>query len=125
MIVPATNDRARLRDEIRQTHLGSGTKLYDAVHQVMNELNRVEGRKAIVLFTDGVDTTSKHSSYESTVSEAEELDALIYPVEFDTYSDIAGWPGGGGGWPGGGGSPRGGGNPRSGGSSLDILGGIL
>src|SRR2546429_3760048 len=103
---PATNDRARLRDYIQETHLGSGTKLYDAVHQVMNELNRIEGRKAIVLFTDGVDTTSKHSTYESTVSEAEELDALIYPVEFDTYSDM------GGGWPGGGGSPRGGGgNP--------------
>jgi len=136
-IFPATNDRARLRDEIQQTRLGSGTKLYDAVHQVMNELNRIEGRKAIVLFTDGVDTTSKHSTYESTVSEAEELDALIYPVEFDTYSDMGGgWPGGGGsrrgggGYPGGGGGypgGGGGGNPRSGGggSILDILGAIL
>ena len=136
-IFPATNDHARLRDEIQQTRLGSGTKLYDAMHQVMNELNRIEGRKAIVLFTDGVDTTSKHSTYESTVSEAEELDALIYPVEFDTYSDMdGGWPGGGGsrrgggGYPGGGGGypgGGGGGNPRSGGggSILDILGAIL
>src|SRR6266496_1318331 len=115
-IFPATNDRARLRDYIQQTHLGSGTKLYDAVHQVMNELSRVEGRKAIVLFTDGVDTTSKHSTYESTVGEAEELDALIYPVEFDTYSDMAGWPGGGGGSRRGGGYPGGGGgSPRGGG----------
>ena len=128
-VFPATNDRARLRDEIQQTRLGSGTKLYDAVHQVMNELNRIEGRKAIVLFTDGVDTTSKHSTYESTVSEAEELDALIYPVEFDTYSDMGGWPGGGGSRRGGGGYPGGGGgNPRSGGGGggiLDILGAIL
>src|SRR5438132_1511446 len=129
-IFPATNDRSRLRDEIQQTRLGSGTKLYDAVHQVMNELNRIEGRKAIVLFTDGVDTTSKHSTYESTVSEAEELDALIYPVEFDTYSDMGGgWPGGGGSRRGGGGNPGGGGGgyPRSGGGGgiLDILGAIL
>ena len=128
-IFPATNDHARLRDEIQQTRLGSGTKLYDAVHQVMNELNRIDGRKAIVLFTDGVDTTSKHSTYESTVSEAEELDALIYPVEFDTYSDMGGSPGGGGGSRrGGGGYPGGGGgNPRSGGGGgiLDVLGAIL
>jgi Mg-chelatase subunit ChlD len=132
-IPPATNDRAKLRDEIRRTQLGSGTKLYDAVHQVMTELDKVDGRKAIVLFTDGVDTTSKHATYEGTVGEAEELDALIYPVEFDTYSDMAGgWPGGGGsrrgggggGYPGGGGGgyPRGG---NSGGGILDVLGAIL
>src|SRR5205807_5774847 len=72
--------------------------------------------KAIVLFTDGVDTASNRASYESTVRDAEELDALIYPVEFDTYSDMAG------GWPGGHRSRRG-----SGGGSIfdDIVGIIL
>ena len=111
-----TSDRAVLRSAILQTKIGSGTKLYEAVDQVINRLNRIEGRKAIVLFTDGVDTTSKHASYESTVSEAEELDALIYPVEYDTYSDN-----GGGGWPGGG-SGRG---QSSGSVVIDILGAIL
>src|SRR6266852_7736246 len=100
-----TSDRNTLRNAIRQTEPGDGTRLYDAVDQVINEsLNRVEGRKAIVLFTDGVDTTSKRATYESTVRDAEELDALIYPVEYDTYSDMAG------GWPGGGRSRRGGGS---------------
>ncbi|HVS21700.1 MAG TPA: VWA domain-containing protein [Pyrinomonadaceae bacterium] len=115
-----TNDRAMLRNAIRQTEAGSGTRLYDAVDQVINQqFNRIEGRKAIVLFTDGVDTTSKHASYESTVRDAEELDALIYPVEYDTYSDmgILGPGGGGGGWPGGGQS--------SGSILIDILGGIF
>ena len=92
-----TSDRYRLRDAIRRTRPGEGTRLYDAVDMVINQkLERVEGRKAIVLFTDGVDTTSKHSSYESTVRDAEELDALIYPVQYDTYLDTAGgssWPG--------------------------------
>lgn len=111
-----TSDRAVLRSAILQTKIGSGTKLYEAVDQVINRLNRIEGRKAIVLFTDGVDTTSKHASYESTVSEAEELDALIYPVEYDTYSDN-----GGGGWPGGGS----GGGQSSGSVVIDILGAIL
>jgi len=99
-----TNDRFALRDAIRRTEPGSGTRLYDAVDMIINEhFNRIDGRKAVVLFTDGVDTTSKRASYESTVRDAEELDALIYPVEFDTYADMAG---GGGGWPGGGGGGR-------------------
>lgn len=94
-----TNDRFALREAIRRTEPGSGTRLYDAVDMIINEsFNRIEGRKALVLFTDGVDTSSKRASYESTIRDAEELDALIYPVEFDTYSDmVGGWPGGGGG----------------------------
>lgn len=114
-----TNDRFMLRNAIQMTQPGSGTRLYDAVDLIINEyFNRIDGRKAIVLFTDGVDTTSKRASYESTVRDAEELDALIYPVEFDTYADMAG---GGGGWPGGGGGGRRGGGQRGGGGILDDL----
>jgi VWFA-related protein len=119
-----TNDRAALRNAILRTKIGSGTKLYEAVdHVIHQDLNRIEGRKAIVLFTDGVDTTSKHATYESTVRDAEEFDALIYPVEYNTYSDMGGGSGGsrrggrGGGYPGG--------NGGGGGSVLDVLGAIL
>ncbi len=109
-----TTDHNALSYAIRQTEPGSGTRLYDAVDQVINQqLNRVEGRKAIVLFTDGVDTTSKHGSYESTLRDAEELDALIYPVEYDTYSDMGIW------------GPSGGGRGSSGSVLIDILGGIF
>ena len=114
-----TNDRNLLRNAILQTEPGSGTRLYDAVDMVINQyFNRVEGRKAIVLFTDGVDTTSETATFESTVRDAEELDALIYPVEYDTYSDMAG----GWGWPGGGRRSR-----RGGGGGIfdDIVGIIL
>src|ERR1041385_3209695 len=102
-----TSDRNMLRNAILQTEAGSGTRLYDAVDMIINEyFNRVEGRKAIVLFTDGVDTTSNRADYDSTVRDAEELDALIYPVEYDTYADM----GGGSGWPSGRHSRRGGRN---------------
>ncbi|MGB8509151.1 MAG: VWA domain-containing protein, partial [Pyrinomonadaceae bacterium] len=97
----ATSDRRALRNAIRSTHTGEGTKLYDAVDFVIKQrLNRIQGRKAIVLFTDGVDTTSKHASYRSNVADAEELDALIYPIQYDTYSDQHQAGGGGGNWPG-------------------------
>jgi VWFA-related protein len=100
----ATSDRYALRDAIRRTRTGGGTKLYDAVDFVIKQrLDRIEGRKAIVLFTDGVDTTSKRASYESTLRDAEEFDATVYPIQYDTYSQMGGggnvptWPGGGGG----------------------------
>jgi len=82
-----TNDRYRLRDAILQTEFGDGTSLYDAVDVVISrELRSIEGRKAVVLFTDGVDTTSRRSNYQNTVREAEEADALFYPIRYDTYS---------------------------------------
>src|SRR5207253_3968382 len=91
-----TSDRATLRNWILQTRIGSGTRLYDAMDEVINQyFSRIEGRKAIVLFTDGVDTTSKHASYESTVRDAEETDALIYPVEYDRSTDMGMWGAGG------------------------------
>ncbi|HKO45785.1 MAG TPA: VWA domain-containing protein [Pyrinomonadaceae bacterium] len=95
-----TTDRNRLRDAILRTRTGNSTRLYDAVDLVINDrLSRVDGRKAVVLFTDGVDTTSRHASYESNLRDAEELDALIYPVQYDTYADMGGGGGGGGNWP--------------------------
>jgi Ca-activated chloride channel family protein len=118
VLAEPTNDRYVLREAIRRTRPGDGTKLYDALDMVINKrLNRIQGRKAIVLFTDGVDTTSKRASYQSTVRDAEELDALIYPVQYDTYQDMQGG-GGGGSWPGGGGR-------RTGNTAMDILIGIL
>lgn len=110
-----TSDRYRLRDAIRRTRTGNGTRLYDAVDMVMNQkLSRVSGRKAIVLFTDGVDTTSRNGTYDTNIRDAEELDALVYPLQYDTFMDVGG--GGGGSWPG---------SSRGSTSAIDILGQIL
>ena len=86
-----TNNRAELRNAIRQTEIGDGTSLYEAVHQVIQQqLNRIEGRKAVVLFTDGVDTTSRRANFQSTTQEVEEADALFYTIRYDTSSDMNG-----------------------------------
>ncbi|HEV2764743.1 MAG TPA: VWA domain-containing protein, partial [Pyrinomonadaceae bacterium] len=80
-----TSDRRQLRQAIRQTRTGGYTKLYDAVDFVIKQrLGHVKGRKAIVLFTDGVDTLSRRATYDSNLADAEELDATIYPVAYDT-----------------------------------------
>ncbi len=120
VLAEPTSDRRRLRDAIRQTRNDGNTSLYDAVDFVIHQrFNRIPGRKAIVLFTDGVDTSSQRASYEANVRDAEELDAVIYPIQYDTYQDT-----GGGGTYGGG---RGGGGGGNGGSVSvgDVLGSII
>jgi VWFA-related protein len=82
----ATSDRKKIHQAIRDTGRGLSTHLYDAMSKLMQKhLDRIKERKAIVLFTDGVDATSNDATYESTVRIAEELDALIYPILYDTY----------------------------------------
>ena len=85
----ATSDRHLLESAIRRARSGSGTSLYNAIDTiVIQRLNRIRGRKAIVLFTDGVDTTSNGASFESTLHAAQELDALVYSIKYNTYDDL-------------------------------------
>jgi VWFA-related protein len=97
VLSPATNNRNMLRNAIRQTAFGDGTSLYDAVDYALNNaLNSIQGRKAVVLFTDGVDTTSGRSSMDGTLRDTEESDALFYTIRYDTSRDMSGGWGGGG-----------------------------
>jgi VWFA-related protein len=85
-----TNNRWQLRNAIRRASFGDGTSLYDSVDRVINRhLRNISGRKAIVLFTDGVDTTSRNADYQSTLRKVEEVDALMYPIRYDTSSQYA------------------------------------
>jgi VWFA-related protein len=85
-----TSDRKKIRKAIRDTGRGLSTHLYDAMNKLMKKiLDGIQGRKAVVLFTDGVDASSNNSTYESTLRQAEELDGLIYPIRYDTYDPAA------------------------------------
>jgi Ca-activated chloride channel family protein len=82
-----TNDRERLRKTIHGIGKGMSTHLYEAVKNVMTkQLGNITGRKAIVLFTDGVDESGDKTADE-TLHYAEELDALVYTIRFDTYDE--------------------------------------
>ncbi|MGQ0541912.1 MAG: VWA domain-containing protein [Blastocatellia bacterium] len=100
VLTEVTNDRQRIYKAINKADFGFGTSLYDAVaFSLERQLSRIEGRKAIVLFTDGVDTTSSKATYDKTVAEAEEADALIFSVYYNTFAENRGgsfpYPGGG------------------------------
>ncbi len=119
VLSPVTNNRYQLKNAIRQTAFGDGTSLYEAVDYVINQqMRHIQGRKAVVLFTDGVDTTSRRASYQSTIAATEEVDSLFYTIRYDTQRDMSG--GGGGNYP----QPNRRGNNRRV-TMADILGAIL
>lgn len=89
MLCEPTTDRKLIYSAIRSTKIATGTSLYEAVDMTMNSRMRsIKGRKAIVLFTDGVDTTSSLKHDLDNLRDAMELDSLIYPVRYDTYADV-------------------------------------
>jgi len=90
ILCEASSDRRVLESAISRAQSGGGTSLYDAIDSIITKrFKQIRGRKAIVLFTDGVDTTSRDASYESTLRAAEELDALFYAIQFNTYADVS------------------------------------
>jgi Ca-activated chloride channel family protein len=83
-----TNDRQEIYKAIDKANFGNGTSLYDAVDVALRkQLAKIDGRKAIVLFTDGVDTSSR-KTYDFTLDEAEESESLIFPIYYNTFFDM-------------------------------------
>ncbi|MBS1810665.1 MAG: VWA domain-containing protein [Acidobacteria bacterium] len=84
-----TNDRTKLMKAILRTRTGTSTSVYDALDLVLTErLNQIQGRKAIVLFSDGVDTSSHLATLQSTIERVEESNSIVYSVHYDTQ-DVA------------------------------------
>lgn len=78
----ATSDRRTIHDAIRSARTGGGTRLYDALDFVLTKrISRVNGRKAVILFTDGVDVDSR-ISMEKSMRAVEEAGVFIYPIQY-------------------------------------------
>ena len=109
-------------DDDVQKHRGGSTTLYDAVFLACDEiLRKPEGRKAIILLTDGVDEGSK-LSLDRAIEAAQRSNTLVYSIYYadpEAYGrQHFGHIGVGGGFPGGAGGPgSGGGYPGGPGGS--------
>lgn len=75
--------------KMRLDAVNDGTVLYDAVGFVLNKrLAAIQGRKAIVILTDGVDGGSKLASLKQNLRDAEEGDVIVYPVHYNTLPQL-------------------------------------
>lgn len=88
VLTEPTSDRPAIYKAIKRADFGDSTSLYDAVDfSLTRRLSKIDGRKAVVLFTDGVDTSSRRATYDSTLSLAEESEALVFPIYYNTFFD--------------------------------------
>jgi len=78
-----TSDRNSLVSALKRLDFGNQTRLYDAVHASLDELENVEGRKVILLFTDGADFGSKQGSGRA-LERARAAEVMIYGIGLET-----------------------------------------
>jgi Ca-activated chloride channel family protein len=74
-----TDDVDRLEQFVESLQAWGGTSLYDAIHYSLGRVRDQAGRKALVVFSDGDDTTSRLSSQE-VIDYARGIEATIYSV---------------------------------------------
>jgi Ca-activated chloride channel family protein len=74
-----TADLKHIDEGIEHIRLGAATALFDAVYLASRSLDRRQGRKVMVLITDGGDTISR-MDYKQAARAAEEAEALVYSI---------------------------------------------
>jgi Ca-activated chloride channel family protein len=89
-----TSDMKTIEHGIDALHTGPGTSIYDGIFLCSDALLDREGRKVLVLITDGGDTTSK-ADYNSALRRAQQAEAIVYsiivvPVEADAGRNLGG-----------------------------------
>jgi VWFA-related protein len=89
VLSPLTSDRAKLRRALAGLTPGEYTQVYEAVHVAAEDVfAHVEGRKAAILFTDGVDTASAVATFDDSLDEISRRQVIVYPIRFNTRPDV-------------------------------------
>ncbi|MEK6323249.1 MAG: VWA domain-containing protein [Acidobacteriota bacterium] len=85
-----TNDTTSLNAAVRSIKSGEFTQVYEAVYTaVWERLHDLPGRKAVIIFSDGIDTASSEISAEDTLDAViESEDIIVYPIRYATREDV-------------------------------------
>jgi Ca-activated chloride channel family protein len=78
-----TSNRDSLISALKHLDFGNETHLYDAVHASLDQLEKAEGRKVILLFTDGADFGSRQGSGRA-LERARAGDVMLYGIGLET-----------------------------------------
>src|SRR3954447_275390 len=93
-LVPFTNKLSQLEHGLNSLRVGDATALYDAIYLGSEGLMKKQGRKVLVLVSDGGDT-AKSTTYPEALEEALRSEVMIYsiidvPIEASAGRDIGG-----------------------------------
>jgi Ca-activated chloride channel family protein len=78
-----TSNRDELVSEMKELDYGNGTRLWDAVSTSLDELRGIEGRRVILVFTDGDDTESR-TRLGTVVERARAEEVMVYAIGLET-----------------------------------------
>jgi Ca-activated chloride channel family protein len=78
-----TSDRDELVQSLRELDFGYPTRLYDAIDESIDKLEPIDGRKVVVVFTDGEDTASK-SGLGSVMDRARHTETMVYAIGLES-----------------------------------------
>ena len=78
-----SNNRDQLISAVKDLDYGNGTRLWDAVAMSLDELKGVDGRKVILVFTDGDDTASK-VGLGSMIDRARAEEVMVYAIGLES-----------------------------------------
>ena len=78
-----SSDRDQLITDVKNLDYGNGTRLWDAVGASLDELKGIDGRKVVLVFTDGDDTESK-ISLGHVVERARTDEVMIYAIGLES-----------------------------------------
>jgi Ca-activated chloride channel family protein len=78
-----TNNRDELIGAARDVDFGNGTRLWDAAGASLDELQEVDGRRVVLVFTDGDDTASK-TSLGSVIERARTDEVMVYAIGLES-----------------------------------------
>ncbi|HEV3140888.1 MAG TPA: VWA domain-containing protein [Vicinamibacterales bacterium] len=81
---PFTSNRDDLISDIKELDYGNGTKLWDAVGASLDELKPIDGRRVVLVFTDGDDTDSRKLSLGNVIDRSRAEDAMIYAIGLES-----------------------------------------
>lgn len=83
-----TNDKRELADAVLSTVPIGRTKLYDSVYATVTQcLRGFDGRKAMVILSDGQDTASHAVSFDEAANVCRETDIVVYGVRYPESND--------------------------------------
>ena len=85
-----SNDRDQLVTDIKDLDYGNGTRLWDAVGTALDELKLIDGRRVILVFTDGDDTESRAMSLGKVIERARVDEVMIYAIGLESRYAIDG-----------------------------------
>jgi Ca-activated chloride channel family protein len=78
-----TADRDTLISHVKDLDYGNGTRLHDALAESLDALRGVEGRRVILVFTDGDDTASKTRA-NTVLERARTEEVMIYAIGLES-----------------------------------------